>query len=67
MLYFAFFSTAKDVTVKKIEGIIKRQFSLEMRHKEKEVELIDEVSIILLCLASFYVQVQSIHFGCKNC
>ncbi|XP_071791753.1 YEATS domain-containing protein 2-like [Asterias amurensis] len=33
---------AKDVTVKKIEGIIKRQFSLEMRHKEKEVELIDE-------------------------
>ncbi|XP_038048877.1 YEATS domain-containing protein 2-like [Patiria miniata] len=33
---------AKDLTVKKIEGIIKRQFAIEMRHKEKEVEHIDE-------------------------
>ncbi|XP_072045160.1 YEATS domain-containing protein 2-like [Amphiura filiformis] len=33
---------AKDATVKRIEMIIRKQFDIEMRHKEKEVILIDE-------------------------
>ncbi|PIK41062.1 putative YEATS domain-containing protein 2 [Apostichopus japonicus] len=33
---------AKDTTVKKIENIIKKHFSLEIRNKEKEIDLADE-------------------------
>ncbi|XP_078000170.1 YEATS domain-containing protein 2-like [Glandiceps talaboti] len=33
---------AKEVTVKKIESIIRHQFSIEMKNKEKEIEVIDQ-------------------------
>ena len=35
---------AKEVTVRKMEHIIHRQFSIETRHKENEIHLIDKVS-----------------------
>ena len=42
-LLSVFFIAAKDATVKRIEAIIRKQFDIEMKHKEKEVILIDEV------------------------
>lgn len=35
--------TARDVTVQKIETIIKEQFAVEMKSKEHEIEVIDQV------------------------
>lgn len=36
--------TARDVAVQKIEAIIKEQFAVEMKSKEHEIEVIDQVS-----------------------
>lgn len=35
--------TARDAAVQKIEAIIKEQFSVEMKNKEHEIEVIDQV------------------------
>lgn len=34
---------ARDAAVQKIETIIKEQFALEMKNKEHEIEVIDQV------------------------
>jgi len=35
--------TAKEATKKKIERVIRREFSIEIRKKEEEIELINQV------------------------
>lgn len=37
------FYIARDATVQKIETIIKEQFSIEMKNKEHEIQVIDQV------------------------
>lgn len=39
------FFPARDAAVQKIEAIIKDQFSLEMKNKEHEIEVIGQVII----------------------
>lgn len=37
--------TAREATVQKIETIIREQFSLEMKNKEHEIDVISQVSL----------------------
>lgn len=49
--FFILFSNlpAREATVQKIEAIIKDQFSLEMKNKEHEIEVIGQVTVNLIC------------------
>jgi len=38
-----FFVTAKETTKRKIERVIRHEFSVEIRNKEEEIELINQV------------------------
>lgn len=40
---FCILSIARDAAVQKIETIIKEQFALEMKNKEHEIDVIDQV------------------------
>lgn len=42
-IFYVWPCTARDVTVQKIETIIKEQFAVEMKSKEHEIEVIDQV------------------------
>lgn len=45
-IFFLFvdsFHVGRDAAVQKIEAIIKEQFSVEMKNKEHEIEVIDQV------------------------
>lgn len=42
--YFIFlFFSAREATIRKIETIIREQFSLEMKNKEHEIDVISQV------------------------
>lgn len=41
---YSLFYPAREATVQKIETIIKEQFSLEMKNKEHEIDVISQVS-----------------------
>ncbi len=43
MLFVRGFFTAQEATVKKIVNIVRRQFAEEIRYKESEIALIDQV------------------------
>lgn len=41
--FITLFFTAREATVRKIETIIRQQFSLEMKNKEHEIDVISQV------------------------
>lgn len=41
---FSFLFAAKDQTVRRMQVVIKKQFNLALLDKEKEIEVVDEVS-----------------------
>lgn len=49
-LFSIFFFLAREATIQKIETIIKEQFSLEMKNKEHEIDVISQVFKLLIKL-----------------
>lgn len=57
--FYIFCLTAREATVQKIEAIIKDQFSLEMKNKEHEIEVIGQVGNTLLKMHIFCIMLFS--------
>lgn len=74
MLKYAF--PAREATVRKIETIIRQQFSLEMKNKDHEIDVISQVFVVgqtpffplnffklLICISHYTIHFQLIdHF-----
>lgn len=57
---------AREATVQKIEAIIREQFSLEMKNKEHEIEVIGQVSTTLSRPSIYTIGAVLLRF-CQNC